>query len=373
MRNGVMQGDLMGLFARGRDGQVGWLHPVRYNSADEKSIEVELGTVGDVRGRLTDQNARPIAGVEVKPVLLRPSGAGTLALYPAQPGGGLSVPDHDGIGWLVRAQGHSPRRRGSSRRLRPPPSARPRSPGTRLRRFRSSSTAAWDESRAGSGRPMRGSTAAALLGLKSCVIAKPALSSPPIRASLYLQVRRGGQGRAFQFDRLPPGRYVVNAYFDKDGIIATKPEHEVEVGPAVVAPLEIPIQRLPRISGRVVDAQTGKGIAGIRLQSLRARSGRELDRGRGHDRRRGAIHDRGAAGKDRDRVGGGAEDIPRARVRPPPRNWPTPMRLRPRAVEPEARLEQPAASCNRWPIVSRRPIPERPCSSPTRRRCGPAG
>ena len=68
---------------------------------------------------------------------------------------------------------------------------------------------------------------------------------------------------AFQFDNLPPGRYVVNAYFDQDGIVATKPQHEIEVGPGAVAQLEIPLQRLPTITGRLVDAQTGKGVAGV--------------------------------------------------------------------------------------------------------------
>ena len=54
-----------GLFARARDGRVGWQRPVWRNSADGKGVEIELRPVGDVRGRLTDQNARPIAGVEV--------------------------------------------------------------------------------------------------------------------------------------------------------------------------------------------------------------------------------------------------------------------------------------------------------------------
>ena len=42
---------------------------------------------------------------------------------------------------------------------------------------------------------------------------------------------------AFQFDGLPPGRYVVNAYFDRDGIIATQPQHEVEVNPGAARAL----------------------------------------------------------------------------------------------------------------------------------------
>ena len=52
----------------------------------------------------------------------------------------------------------------------------------------------------------------------------------------------------------------------EDGIIATKPQYEIEVGPGAVAQLEIPLQRLPTITGRLVDAQTGKGVAGVSLR-----------------------------------------------------------------------------------------------------------
>ena len=78
----------------------------------------------------------------------------------------------------------------------------------------------------------------------------------------------------FQFDGLPPGRYTVNAYFDQDGIIATKPEFEIEVGAGKVAQLEIPLQRLPTITGRLVDARTGKGIPGVGLVSLLLEEGK---------------------------------------------------------------------------------------------------
>ena len=78
----------------------------------------------------------------------------------------------------------------------------------------------------------------------------------------------------FQFDGLPPGRYTVNAYFDQDGVIATKPEFEIEVGPGALAQLEIPLQRLPTITGRLVDARTGKGIAGVSLVSLLREAGK---------------------------------------------------------------------------------------------------
>src|SRR5262249_12073312 len=81
---------------------------------------------------------------------------------------------------------------------------------------------------------------------------------------------------AFQFDDLPPGRYVIHAYFDRDGIIASRPETEVDVGPGAVAPVEVPLRRQPMITGRVVDTRTGQGVAGVQLYSLWRELGRNL-------------------------------------------------------------------------------------------------
>ena len=276
MRDGAMQTDLMGLFARGRDGQVGWLHPFRFNSADGKSIEVELGPVGDVRGRLTDQNARPIAGVEVKPVLLRPSGN-------SYPGAYIRLsPEVGSVFRTITASDGSfvlkgiPRGAGIFAAIAAPAFGSP--------------AVSWDttqtvsivlDSRLGriQGR-LRPPDALSLprplsLGLHRA--SSPAGAAPsPFELVYIFKSAAVDKDGAFQFDGVPPGRYVVNAYFDQDGIIATQPQHEVEVGPGAVAPLEIPIQRLPRITGRVVDDRTGKGIAGIRLRSLRREVGGNL-------------------------------------------------------------------------------------------------
>ncbi len=80
----------------------------------------------------------------------------------------------------------------------------------------------------------------------------------------------------FQFDGLPPGRYAVWAYFDQNGIIAENPETEVEVGPGDVGTVEIALRRRPRITGRVIDARTGQGVAGISLESLWRELGRNM-------------------------------------------------------------------------------------------------
>jgi RNA polymerase sigma factor (sigma-70 family) len=267
-----------GLLGRARDGQVGWLWlgtdwP---NGADGKSVEVELGPVGDVRGRLTDQNARPIAGVEVKPVLLTPSANASptdyIRLSPEVGAVFRTTTASDGSFVLPGI----PRGAGIFAAIAAPAFGSP--------------AVSWDttqtvsivlDSRLGriQGRlrppDARGLPRELSLGLH--LAPRPAGSARrPFELVYIFKSALVDQDGAFQFGGLPPGRYVVNAYFNRDGIIATKPENEVEVGPGAVAQLEIPIQRLPRVTGRVVDARTGKGIAGIGLRSLSREAGRNL-------------------------------------------------------------------------------------------------
>ena len=59
---------------RCRDGRVGWQHPTWPNSPDRKTVEVELQAGRRRPGRLTDRNAKPLAGVEVAPVMFGPGG-----------------------------------------------------------------------------------------------------------------------------------------------------------------------------------------------------------------------------------------------------------------------------------------------------------
>src|SRR5262249_39626805 len=80
----------------------------------------------------------------------------------------------------------------------------------------------------------------------------------------------------FQFDGMPPGRYSIWAYFDQDGIIAERPEIEVEVRPASVATIDIALRRQPRVTGRVVDARTGRGVAGVGVSSLHRELGQNM-------------------------------------------------------------------------------------------------
>ncbi len=71
---------------------------------------------------------------------------------------------------------------------------------------------------------------------------------------------------------------MVNADFDQGGLIAIKPQTDVEVSPGAVAEVEIPLQRVPMITGRVIDARTGKGIGGVKLTSLMPEPQRNANR-----------------------------------------------------------------------------------------------
>jgi hypothetical protein len=57
--------DRLGLFARARDGRVGWLTDYGRQRLVEQGGEIELMAVGVARGRVTDQDARPIGGARV--------------------------------------------------------------------------------------------------------------------------------------------------------------------------------------------------------------------------------------------------------------------------------------------------------------------
>ncbi len=263
--------DNFGLFVRGRDGSVGWQHPVWYNSADGKGAEIEVHAVGDVRGRLTDQNARPIAGIEITPQVIARSRADGiwLSLEPAALFRTTTATDGS---FVLKGIPHGAT---ITAILAAPAFGSP--------------TVHWDTSQAVtialdgrlgriSGRLKPPDARGLAPGLPLWLGRSPRPDhSPPERFELwYSRNASADKDGAFVFDGLPPGRYLVGGSFDRDGLVATKPQSEVEVGPGAVAPLEIPLQRMPMISGRVVDARTGKGIAGLGLWAVGREEGRNM-------------------------------------------------------------------------------------------------
>jgi RNA polymerase sigma factor (sigma-70 family) len=262
-----------GLFARARDGRVGWMRPVWFNGADGKTVEIELKAVADARGRLTDHNGRPIAGVEVATVVMIRSAEpnSTDFIY-------LSLDLTSRFRTTTAADG--------SFVLKGIPQ------GARIHAAIASPdfgtpSVSWDTTRPATivldgrlgrikgqlKRPdARGLARRFPLELHG---SSQFESSAPGPYSVFC--RRDGRAEldgTFQFDNLPPGRYVVDTFFGEDGLVATKPRYVVPVGPGAIAQLEIALDRLPMMTGRLVDAQTGKGVAGVKLMSLLLEEGR---------------------------------------------------------------------------------------------------
>ena len=119
-------------------------------------------------------------------------------------------------------------------------------------------------------------------------------SAGPFQMMVFRTVTADKDG-AFRFDDLPPGTYEITPAFGPDAPFSADPVAKVEVGPNAVARVEVPLERHVTITGRVVDARTGRGIAGVGVRSGAAHPA-ELSCssiGAGADRRRRPIHDRG--------------------------------------------------------------------------------
>src|SRR5262249_47989707 len=102
--------------------------------------------------------------------------------------------------------------------------------------------------------------------------------APPLRLRLlplypgrkfrlaYSRRVEAGPDGSFQFDALPPGRYEITPELAADSRFLGAPLRNVAVGRgARVAGLEIALEPTVTITGRVVEAETGKGLAGIRV------------------------------------------------------------------------------------------------------------
>jgi RNA polymerase sigma factor (sigma-70 family) len=275
-REGLREPRNLYLFARSRDGRVGWLD----RPASRIGAEIELMAVGDVRGRLTDQEGRPIAGVEVAPTFIRmrvtplvctwinpeltdlfrtttaadgsflikgiPQGAAIWASIAAPAYGAPAIWWETSQAVTIALDGRLGRIKG---RLKPPEGR---------------------ELPGGYGVGLRGAPLPEHSAARPFEVSLPERWAPTENESTlrFIPPREASAEKdgSFQLDRLPPGRYLVNAHSGRDDIDAER-EIEVEVGPGAVAQVEIPFRRIPMIAGRIVDARTGKGVAGVDLNA----------------------------------------------------------------------------------------------------------
>ncbi len=236
--------------------------------------------VGDVRGRLTDQDGRPIAGVEVAPTFIRvrvaplvstwlnpeltdlfrtttaadgsflikgiPPGAAIWASIAAPAYGAPAIWWETSQAVTIALDGRLGRIKG---RLKPPEGR---------------------ELPGGCGVGLRAASRPEHSAPRPFEVSLPRRWAPTEKESVlrFIPPREASSEKdgSFQLDRLPPGRYLVNAHSGRDDIDAER-DIVVEVGPGAVARVEIPLRRIPMITGRIVDARTGKGVAGVDLDA----------------------------------------------------------------------------------------------------------
>ncbi len=279
--NEAIAGGWFGLFARGPDGRVGWLATVRRrdDAGKENALEIAIGPVGEVRGRVIDHDGRPIAGVWVSPIQFsRPGDSGS---------GDSFKPCPEALAPYIRKTAAD----GSFVLEGIPPSARLKAAfcveGRGDLRF------IWDTT-----RPVT-FTLDDRLGRIQGRIEPPDARGLPGRISVRAELRQSPGNTAaapeqtqhfrtvpaaadgsFRIDDLPPGRYLVDADFDRHAPFVARPVESVELGPGAVAEVAIRLERLATITGRVVDAGTGKGMAEVSVRCYRSDRGKSLEDGR---------------------------------------------------------------------------------------------
>jgi protocatechuate 3,4-dioxygenase beta subunit len=245
------------VFARDRSGRVGWelVHPLNL-----RRTKIRLAAVTEVKGRIVNRDGAPIAGLEVIPRYLTEPRHGSVgvALSPdvaawhaarTDTGGAFRLRDIP-VGMSVSVVIGSPR------------FARPRF--------------TWDPK-----RPVEitlddrlGSVGGRLVphegpGLAGTHVIVSSANGGFLGGNKHYQqfVLRSiptGQDGSFRCDGLPPGTYDIQTDVPPEAPFEQGRLHGIEVGPgADVAALELRLQRLPVITGRVVDAVDGQGLAGV--------------------------------------------------------------------------------------------------------------
>lgn len=249
-----------GLIARDGDGRIGWLTTVYQGGPG--AVRIEVVSTSEARGRVVDPTGKPVAGAEIVPALFLRSPAKRSSSDYAQLTPELARPlatttAKDGSFVLRRVpRGCEIQARVSARGFGTP-------------------RVSWDSNApvtiALDGRLGRiegrlvPPEAGKFEGEIPVVVHRHPSTGAGFSLLYFRTLRIGGDGR-FRFDDLPPGRYSLHAGAEPKTGYQADPIADVDVGPeATVAGVNVPLRRLVKISGRVVDAVSGEGLGGVRV------------------------------------------------------------------------------------------------------------
>ena len=280
-RLGTQELSFVSLFARAQDGRCGWVATIWRDQPAAEDVTINLGDVGEVSGQLVDQDGKPIAGTEVT--------VDSLDRFPGKPG------QHDVIRLPAATAKHYAARSGDDGRfmLRGIPKKAQVQAVVASPSF-GTPMVSWDATKPvtitldrhlGSiqGRLMPPDdhllTGTIKIGLRRGP-ARRAANMGPVQLHLSRTVRVDQDG-TFRIPELPPGRYELAPEFGPDAPFSAKPVKSQEVAPgATIAGLKIPLERIPIVSGRVIDETTGQGIAEVSLRAYKLLRGNGLIPGR---------------------------------------------------------------------------------------------
>ena len=269
----------LGLFARSRDGRVGWLAPGdrRGSGLREGTAEITIGASEEARGRVVDHTGKPIKGAFVTPVMISrrsPSGTDDLFVINAEAMAAYRTATAEDGSFVLKS---FPK-------------------GARLQAAVETQGLGWLHFQWNVSQPVTLAFHDHVGQIKGR-IKLPDAGELPAGVSVLAQLneRSGGpttgyyqrlhsktvpvaKNGSFLMDGLPPGRYQLDIVIDQNAPIAQERVEHADVRPDAVAPVEIAAERLVRIRGRVVDAVSGKGIAGVPVRGYRTDSERSIDR-----------------------------------------------------------------------------------------------
>ena len=262
----------LSVFARARDGRCGWIATVWRNQPGGDDLAIELGEVGEVSGRIIDQTGKPITGCVLK--------VDSLDRSPGKPGvfdairiaaqvskNDSATTDADGRFVL----------KGIPKGARIQVELRGDGLGEQEVAWMSTTpvTITLDR-RLGSltGRftlpDARGISGSVKLALQS-ELPRGNKTLPPLRIHVSRTITVGTSG-SFQFAGLPPGAYSLMPEFGPDAPFSASPTSPIDLKPGdSISNVEIPLKRIALITGRIIDQQTGQGIAGVSVRSYNVR------------------------------------------------------------------------------------------------------